>query len=45
MKDYDLIIIGAGPAGLMASVVAGSEGLRVLLVERKKDVPKVTRSC
>ena len=45
MKEYDLIIIGAGPAGLMASVVAGSAGLRVLLVERKKDVPKVTRSC
>ena len=45
MKDYDLIIIGAGPAGLMASVVAGNAGLRVLLVERKKDVPKVTRSC
>jgi len=45
MKDYDVIIVGAGPAGLMASVVAGGAGLRVLLVERKKDVPKVTRSC
>ena len=45
MKDYDVIIVGAGPAGLMASVVAGGAGLRVLLVERKKDVPKITRSC
>ena len=42
---YDLIVIGAGPAGLMASIVAAKEGLRVLLVERKRDISKVTRSC
>ena len=35
-ERYDLIVVGAGPAGLMASVVAAEEGLRVLLVERKK---------
>ena len=46
MKDtYDVIVIGAGPAGLMASIVSAEHGLRVLLVERKKDIPKVTRSC
>ena len=44
-KKYDLIVIGAGPAGLMASTVAAKEGLKVLLVERKKDVGRVTRSC
>lgn len=33
MKRYDLIIIGAGPAGLSAAVNAGSEGLDVLLIE------------
>jgi len=42
---YDLIVIGAGPAGLMASINAVEGGLRVLLVERKNDVSKVTRSC
>ncbi len=31
---YDLVIIGAGPAGLASAVYAGSEGLRTLLVER-----------
>ena len=31
---YDLIVIGAGPAGLAASVYAASEGLRTILVER-----------
>jgi thioredoxin reductase (NADPH) len=31
---YDLVIIGAGPAGLAAAVYAGSEGLKALLVEK-----------
>jgi thioredoxin reductase (NADPH) len=32
---YDLIVIGAGPAGLGAAVYGASEGLRTLLVERR----------
>ncbi|MBR9921906.1 MAG: FAD-dependent oxidoreductase [Bacteroidetes bacterium] len=31
---YDVVIIGAGPAGLAAAVYGGSEGLKTLLVER-----------
>jgi thioredoxin reductase (NADPH) len=34
-KMYDVVIIGAGPAGLAASVYGASEGLKTLLVERK----------
>jgi thioredoxin reductase (NADPH) len=30
---YDVIIVGAGPAGLSAAVYGGSEGLRVLVVD------------
>ena len=30
---YDLLIVGAGPAGVAASVYAGSEGLRALTIE------------
>jgi len=30
---YDLVVVGAGPAGLAASVYASSEGLRVLTVD------------
>jgi thioredoxin reductase (NADPH) len=32
---YDLIVIGAGPAGLAAAVYGGSEGLKTVLVERE----------
>jgi thioredoxin reductase (NADPH) len=32
---YDLVVVGAGPAGLGAAVYGASEGLRTLLVERQ----------
>ena len=32
-RCYDLIVVGAGPAGLAASVYAASEGLRTLTVD------------
>jgi thioredoxin reductase (NADPH) len=34
-RVYDLIVIGAGPAGLAAAVYAASEGLEVLVLESK----------
>ena len=34
LSEYDLTIVGAGPAGLAAAVYATSEGLRTLLVEK-----------
>jgi thioredoxin reductase (NADPH) len=32
--SYDVVVLGAGPAGMTAAVYAASEGLRTLLVER-----------
>ncbi len=32
---YDLIIVGAGPAGLGAAVYGASEGLRIVMIERE----------
>lgn len=32
---YDLIIVGAGPAGLAAAVYSGSEGLRTIMLEKE----------
>jgi thioredoxin reductase (NADPH) len=35
MEMYDVIIIGAGPAGLASSVYGASEGLKTLLIEKR----------
>ncbi len=42
---YDLIVAGAGPAGLMAAKTAAEDGLKVLLIERKKDITEINRTC
>ena len=34
-REYDLAVVGAGPAGIAAAVHAASEGLRTLVVERE----------
>lgn len=33
-SHYDVIVIGGGPAGLMTSIAASSQGARVCLVEK-----------
>ena len=33
--EYDAVVVGAGPAGLAASVYSASEGLRTIVVERE----------
>ena len=44
-KTYDVVIAGAGPAGLMVAETAAAAGLQVLLVDMKKDIARVYRSC
>jgi thioredoxin reductase (NADPH) len=34
-REYDTVIIGAGPAGLAASVYGASEGLHAVVIERE----------
>ena len=43
--SYDVIIAGAGPAGLAAAMTATREGLSVLLVETKENITRKTRPC
>jgi len=42
---YDLIIVGTGPAGAMAAKVAGENGLKAALLERKTDIRTIRRIC
>lgn len=35
MEEYDVCVIGGGPAGLAAAIAADKEGARVLLIERE----------
>ena len=38
MEKFDAIVVGAGPAGCTAAFVMAKEGLKVLLLERGKNV-------
>ncbi|MEM3710296.1 MAG: FAD-dependent oxidoreductase, partial [Nitrososphaerales archaeon] len=37
-KDYDAIVIGAGPAGSSVAKRAAELGIKVLIVERKREI-------
>ena len=40
-KIYDVIILGAGPAGLAAGLYAGRSRLSTLIIEKGKDVGQI----
>lgn len=42
--DYDVIVAGGGMAGLMAATTLANDGLKVLVVERQKDVAAPART-
>jgi len=44
-REFDLVVIGAGPAGLIASKTAAEKGLKVALIDVKKGISKITRTC
>ena len=44
MKEYDAIIIGAGPNGLSAAITIAKEGLSVLVIEGAKFIGGGVRS-
>lgn len=44
-KQYDVIIIGAGPAGLAAGLYAGRARLSTLIIEREKDGGQIVQTA
>jgi digeranylgeranylglycerophospholipid reductase len=44
-KRYDVIVAGAGPAGLVAARAAGENGFDVALLEKKTDLTVMDRAC
>jgi len=42
---YDVAVVGAGPAGLHAAKIAAQKGLKVIVVEKRKDISHITRAC
>ncbi len=42
---YDLAIVGAGPGGLHTAKWSADRGLKVILIEKRKDISKITRYC
>jgi len=43
-ERYNVMVVGAGPAGLMAAMKAAEKGLKVLVVEKKTNVCEVLRT-
>jgi len=42
---YDVAVVGAGPAGLMAAKTAAELGLKTVLLEKRAAVYPITRAC
>ncbi len=42
---YDMAVVGAGPAGLMAARAAAQQGLKVALLEKRHDPGRLRRAC
>ncbi len=45
MTDYDVIVIGGGPAGLAAAIKAHENGAKTLIIEREERLGGMLKQC
>jgi len=43
MKEYDIVVVGAGPAGSMAAMEAAKQGAKVLIIEKRQEAGSPVR--
>ena len=43
-REYDLVVVGAGPAGSSAAYAAAKNGIKVALLEKEENVAQTVRT-
>jgi len=45
MSNYDVIVLGGGPAGLAAALAASDNGMNTLIIERERRLGGILKQC
>lgn len=45
MRNYDVAVIGGGPAGLAAAIAACENGAKTLIIEREEQLGGMLKQC